>query len=1227
MRTFTSLHNHTTGSIGDGLMSPKELIEAAKAAGQGAVAVTDHGSLSALWDAKKAAEQADIKLISGCEIYFVEDSNNNENTTLRHLILLAKNATGYKNLLSINKLGFDKGTVAFKRAIPRVDWNLLEELKEGLICTSGCGNGIVSQYIMQDRMPEAISAARRLSDIFGDDFALELQPHNLQRRASPYSGAVNQQKINLALKKIGEDLGIRCIVATDAHYAKPEHHRAHDVYLCIGSGQPIVSGSRLMYDKHDFYVKTADQVYDHFARHLPIWGEVFIEALFENTSYFSDKCESPVWIDPAVVTGEKSQLPSFPYKDEPDYNVFLDWKKDKADIGTIQEDAQFYRYRSEKGLEQKIVLGKIPQEDREECQKQMLEEFDVLEFRNFSSYMLITAGFLEWCRNNDVVTGPGRGSIGGSITAYLNGIHQAYPKKYGLIFARFLNKYKEAYPDCDNDVAPSGRGRLQNYLKEKYGEDNIAGVSNINTITPKVYARDIARVFEFGGVGRSAAAEVGNNIADSIPSDMKTVKQALAEAPLFGEYAKQYPELAEFAELLCGKPRALSTHAAGIIISKRPLTGLVPLRRDVSGALVIEHTKELAEANGMIKFDLLGLETLDIITETYSLIKENKKPLTKDLFDYEVYDKGAYDLIGDGDTFGVFQFGSTAVHVCKKIKPRNIEDLALISALVRPAAKDIIPDLVKVRNGEAEMKLLHPSLARAFEKTYGFGLFEESLMFLALDVAGWDLHDADKLRKLTKEKGKNPEKVKQWRKEFIEDAVKNNIPEDTAIKTWEIISLFGDYGFNKSHSVLYSMLSYQTAFLKSNYPIEFLVSNLMSEVASNAKAAKDNINKIKAEIRNHNVKIVPPDINTSSCSWKIVDDKTLMTGLDSLKYMGKDAIPELIAKRPFSSFQDLIYRTDASKVRSPSIMAMAASGSLDSFGLDRKLMFHYASDYRAKLRSHMGKLDKVLIKEGWKYIPETDIWIVPPGESLEERRKIHLETFSYPFPEEAPWSVQERFALEEYYMGEGISGDVFDRYPGFFDREKTIPYEALRTMFPWTNVHQDERLNRKSNTHFLGNYKLRPLEGVVTGVFVFVVKKEDSPIFGQEMARISLADPWGEEGTLIAFPEAWAGMKKRIEKELSRGKQKIEPGIAISFLGMFQWDNEKTTSFILSDILDFKGPPALPEDRSSKKVKIQRSGKVTSVDLDLANEDLLDKLEDEMLDNGLSTVDYEEEEI
>lgn len=439
---------------------------------------------------------------------------------------------------------------------------------------------------------------------------------------------------------------------------------------------------------------------------------------------------------------------------------------------------------------------------------------------------------------------------------------------------------------------------------------------------------------------------------------------------------------------------------------------------------------------------------------------------------------------------------------------------------------------------------------------------------------------------------------------------------------------------SNSHATLYSMISFHTAYLKANYPIEFMVANLMSEVSSNAKASKDNILKIKTEIRNHKVKIVPPDVNTSQLSWKIIDDKTLMTGLDSLKYMGKDAIPELIAKRPFVSFQDLIYRTDASKVRSPSIQAMAASGSLDSFGIltqlsfdwnaldsvgiNRKLMFHYASDYRAKLRSHMAKLDKIWAKSGNENIP------ISP-----ERIQLQLEEFKYPFPEVMPWTIQELFALEEFYMGEGISGDIFDRYPKFFDRKKTVPFSALPQMFPWEKKFEDdERANRKANTHYLGNHKIRPLEGVVVSVFSFTVKKEDSKIFGQEMARLTLQDPWGDESALLCFPEAWEAMKIRIEKELSGGTQKIEPGIAIKFLAQFQWENEHSTSFILSDILDYKAPPYLPKDRTSHKVKMSKIKKATKEEIEqLEKGELLDKLEDEMLDDGMSTVDEDDEEI
>lgn len=438
---------------------------------------------------------------------------------------------------------------------------------------------------------------------------------------------------------------------------------------------------------------------------------------------------------------------------------------------------------------------------------------------------------------------------------------------------------------------------------------------------------------------------------------------------------------------------------------------------------------------------------------------------------------------------------------------------------------------------------------------------------------------------------------------------------------------------SNSHSTLYSMISFATSWLKGNYTLEFLVSNLISEVKSNTKASKSNILKIKNELRSRKIKIVPPDINTSELSWKIIDDNTLMTGLDSLKSIGKNAIPEIIEKRPFNSFKDLIYRTDARKVNASSIKALAASGSLDSFDLDRKTMFYYVSDYRDKLRSHMLRLERAWenswakennikkaedeigsywIKEGIRQTPP----IIP-----EELIKSHLESFNYPFPKEEPWTIQEAYAFEHFYMGEGISGSVFDRYPNFFHKNKTVPFAALKQMFPWKFKDKDERTNRKANTHYLGNHKIRPIEAVIDSIFVFIVKKEDSPIFGQEMARMNILDPWNDESSLLCFPEAWSDMKNRIENELSGGKQKIEPGVAIRFLGNFQWENEKSTSFVLSDILDFKSPPIVPSDRSSRIVKIPRAKKLILNDIiNLKKDEFMEVLEDEMLDNGISTI-------
>lgn len=1194
-RKYISLNNHTTFSIGNGLSKPIDLFNKAKELGQDAIGIADYDTMAGMWDCLKAYKKTGVKLIPGCVFNFT-DSVKVTDAKFTNLILLAKNHTGYKNILALRKFGFDNYIIHFKKAFSRIDWSLLEKHSDGIICLSADGNGYIPQLIMEDRYEEAVNAANRFKDIFGDNFVLELQPHNLQRRANAYTGDVDQRKINLALKKISEECNIRCVVTTNSHYINKEDHDAHDLLLSISSGQPVSSGQRLTFDKRDFYVKTADEIYSYFARHKNMWGEAFIDSLFDNTVELANRCENPDWIDPAVATGIKSQLPRFPIEDEPDYEDFLKWKETYSE-NHLPDDALYYRYKSFKGLDEKIASGELSENDRDLFVKDMLEEFDVFEARGFSSYMLIVSDMINWCRKNDISVGPGRGSIGGSKSAYVIGLHAANPNKYGLIFARFLNKFKDAFPDIDTDFSPAGRDKLHAYIKQKYGEDHVAHVSNINTITAKVYARDLARAFDLAG-DRKESVALGNDIADSITDDAKYVKKALESSPLFAEYAKQYPELERFADSIGGQARAWSTHAAGIVLGVEPLHTIVPIRRDPHGAICLEYEKERAEENGLIKIDTLGLKTLDIIDNTIRIIKNVGKTPPPEPFDYEVEDKETYDLISRGDTFGVFQLTGVAAPVCRILKPKSIYDIALISSLIRPAAKEIIPEFMKVRNGEKELELIHPSLDRALRPTNGFGLFEESLMFIAADVAGWNFHEADGLRKMTKDKGKHPEKVEALRASFIADAEKNNnINKEIATRIWdEVIAGFGGYGFNSSHAVLYSMISFKTAYLKAHYPLEFLVANLMSEVESNSPMAKDNILKIKDEIRALGVKVLPPDINKSHMSYQIIDDKTLMTGLDALKYMGGDAIPDIMSKRPFSSFKDFMVRIDPSKVRSTTIQALAASGSLDCFGLDRKVMFLYCADFKKKIQALRTSLDKKVQK----------------GKITQEEADAEIAAFEYPFPEEKPWPVHEIYALEEYYLGEGLSGTVPERFPGFFN-SKVIDIKKISEMMPFVRHSDDERDNRKANTHNIEHHGIPGIKGVVMNVHEFKVKKEDSPIFGQIMARFTVQDPYGNNLDCVAFPDGWDRAKSRIEKELSGGKSKFDVGIALFFNGAFQWENENTYSFILGDILSYKDSPSLPKDKKAKSVKIPRKTKVTKKEVkEMSSQDLAEALDEEM---------------
>jgi len=1158
----------------DSLIKPKELFQRAKELGQSSIAITDHGTLAGAWDGLKYSKQVGVKLIFGCEFYFVDDVSD-ENSKIRHVILLAKNYQGYKNLLLANKLANDNHIILFKKVLPRIDWNVLERCSDGLICTTACGGGILSQLINTRQIDKAKAQAQRLKDIFGDSLALEIQPHAMRRNATQYNDYEDQTLVNHTLIKFGDELGIKVVAATDAHYLNKDGWEAHDALLAIGTRMPARAISRLKYTSHEFYLKSREEVVKFFARRYKDRAEEFCD----NSLYFANMCEEPEWINPKYSNPSGNELPEFPVPDQRDYSIFLDWLSEQPEeVRKLREDSAYLRYWCLKEMPYKT-----PQDKRQEYLDRLDEEFEVIDYLGFSSYMLIVADYVQYCHKNDIPVGPGRGSAGGSLTTYLMGIHTADPIKYGLIFARFLNKFKGEYPDIDLDFASYGKELVQQYIRDKYGDDKVAHISNVNTMTPKVFARDIARAFEYGG-NQKAAVEMGTAIADAIPADITTLDSALNKAPLFQEYANslKYPELKKFAGDLGGIAKVWSTHAGGLVIGKRPLAECVPLRRDKDGTVALEYEKKRTEANGLVKMDILGVSTLDIIINTLQLIKlAGKTPPIKEIIDYDANDPKTYEMISRGDTFCIFQLGTSggAIDLCKRIKPKCIEDLALINALLRPNAKSVRKPFIKARDSGEETELLHPYLKRAFESTYGFAVFEECLMYVAQDVAGWDMHEADRLRKLTKEKGKDPAKVRVWRKDFIEGAVNNKyVPRKTATQIWDkIVEKFQGYAFNKSHAIFYSFLGYQSAYLKAHFPLEFMTANLMFEVNSGAKISEDNIAKIKDEIRGWDVTILPPDVNKSDTTYKIIDEKTLMTGLDALKFMGKDAIPEILNKRPFNSFEDFLSRVEGRKVSARSIQALAASGGLDSFGISRKRMFLYASDYKKKLQ--------VWVKRN----PETDV-----------------REFEYPWPDDVgEWTVPEKYAMEHYYIGEGLCCGIREAYPGFFN-SRALDFSKLPELFP-----EDEESNDR--------YEITASDGIVEGVirnyFEFKVKKEDSKIFGEIMAKVDLEDPYGNVVAMTIFPSGLEKFNNRI-KLLGSKNMTLEPGIAVHCAASANW-YENNLSLIFSDLKRVAPIPPKPSDLKARKVSMRVVGKrkrkkVSKID----REKLLETIEDELIEEG-----------
>jgi DNA polymerase-3 subunit alpha len=1029
----------------DGMTSIDAAFKRAKEFGQTAIAITEHGNCASIFDARKASKKYGVKYIPGCEFYFVDDVKDDKAKRC-HLILLAKNEPGYRNLLRLNYEGFAhcKYVAVANKVFPQIDWAMLEKYHEGVICLTACGSGILAREMFKvnehnewnedECNAKVATSAVRLKGIFGDDFYLEVQTHSLKKYRTDRKTqevendsagnpiiAVDQDCINRKLVILAQEMDLPLVATCDVHYLEKTDAKFHDMLLAIGDKKPLSDPTRHRFGIEEFYMKSGDEVYNHFVR---LFDKKVAQQVCATTIEIADKCEDSAYIDSDV-----TRFPKFDVKQASDYSAFLKWKATQKFDAGIQEDNAYLRYQCVISFKERFKhLGP---EDRVKYKQRIVDEIKVLEGHQFSSYMLIVADFIREARSRKIRVGPGRGSVGGSLVAYLLGIHEVDPIQYGLIFERFHNKEKKAFPDIDTDFAPSGRDQIEEYIVGKYGREKVAGVSNLSRMTPKVVIKDLARSLELGG-NKHEAFQIANEITASVPDNPSlTFDGALEGSEDFRKFCVKYPDIERYGRKLCGLERAYGIHAAGIVIGDIDLSTYVPLRYDKHGKVSVQYEKNRCEAVGLIKMDLLGLEHLDIIDETIRNVRamgeDCKEPEELAPFD----DKAVWDMISEGRTACIFQIERQG-GLCRQIKPRNVQDLALINALCRPSAVKSRMSYIARRDGKEKVTYIHECLKPALEDTLGICVYEEQMMKLANCVAGWNLNKADGLRKLTKLKEKGKEFAAKLQKEFVDDTVKvSHVSREIAFKIWDdIIDPFSKYGFNSAHAIFYSINGYYTAYYKYHYPAAFMAAVLRSEV-SKTSSNKDTINMLKKEAVRMGIKIATTDINMSGPYFTVASKNLIRMGLMAAKGVGAKAVEEIIKIRQehkFVSFADFLYRTSSSLVRKPVIQALAKAGAFDSLGITRKNAHDLYAEIRPKVNKHAER-NSVTGKDAWALMNDLKLDIKGLGEE---------------------WTKKETLQGELETLGEYVSGGIQDMYEGFFS--KGVTFNRIRKMVNKTPV-------------------------------------------------------------------------------------------------------------------------------------------------------------------------------
>ena len=1044
MSNFVHLHNHTDFSLLDGAAPIERYIAKAKECGMQHLAITDHGNMYGAIYFYQGCREAGINPLVGCEFYMnpKDRRSRDPNNKYYHLILIAMTDKGYHNLMELNAIAFKEGFY-YK---PRIDDESLKAHSEDLICCSACLAGEIIQILMQPQqkgmrefiqpMPEQeeknYEAAKEriqwFKDVFGDRYYIELQDH----------GLIEQKYTNPILVKLAHEMDVPLVCTNDIHYIDKEDWNAQDTLLCIGTGAKKLEENRMKFPCHEFYFKTPEEMTDLFS-----WCPEAVE----NTVKLAERCHLEINFPGPILP--KCSIPA-PFRTEDEYLVYLanDGLRKRYDVVT------------------------------EELQTRLDYELNIIMKMKFPSYFLIVRDYIHWAKDHDIPVGPGRGSGAGSLVAYAITITDVDPMKYSLLFERFLNPERVSMPDFDIDFCFERRGEVIDYVTEHYGKDKVGQIVTFGTLKTKAVVKDCARVLDI-------PYDESNKICALIPDEPKiTIQKALDMEPKLKEYEDRggvYAELFETARKLEGLHRHTSLHAAGVVIGREDLEKYVPLMCDPkTGGLASQYTMKQIEDCGLVKMDFLGLKTLTLIKHTEDLIR--KRVPSFDITKIDELDGPTFKMLCDGDSSCVFQFESPGMRrILKRAQPSNIEDLVSLNALYRPGPMQFIDQFIDSKQGRMEIKYPDPDLEDVLKTTYGVIVYQEQVMQVAQIIAGYSLGQADILRRIMGKKQKD--KLAAELTKFIDGAVKRGYDAKHAEDIFHILEPFAGYGFNKSHAVAYSIVAYQTAFLKANYPAEFLAANLTNEMNSPDKFTEYlNLAPVMG------LRILPPSINKSTVHFNVADGD-IIYGLAGIKNVGENAVGVIIEERekngPFTSFIEFLQRMPEA-LNSRLLESLIMAGAFDELGVNRATLMANLPD-----AINYDKATRELTAGGQM--------------SLFGEEDTAMNEFTMRPVDDL--TTDEKLRTEKELLGFYISGHPVDTY-----KEKIE--ECVRIRF---NHPEDIPLARTTN-----------VIAMVAGMKVIKLKD------GKKMCAYTLQTKDGEMDS-IAFPKTYEKLEGKIETNVVYG--------------------------------------------------------------------------------------------